>query len=266
MQILRNNIEPISQDMFQEIDYTVMRHAFDIHNEFGRFFDEKIYQEELAERCRSAGLNCETEVGIRVTYKTFSKSYYLDLLVEHGAVYELKTSETLNRGHESQLLNYLLVNQLRHGKLINFRPVSVQHRFVSTTISNNDRFEYSWLPINAPEPLSEAGRRFILLVQDLLREWGAFLDTNLYREAVTAMIVGPGTGIQPVDILVDRRTIGHQNMNLLNRSEAWHISSIRTAQSAYEEHLTRQLHHTGLNALYWINLNHRTITLKIIKK
>jgi GxxExxY protein len=266
MQISCNTrIDPITQDAFQKIDYEVMRHAFDLHNEFGRFFDEKIYQEELAERCRSTGLNCETEVEIRITYKTFSKVYYLDLLVEHGAVYELKTAETLNSNYEAQLINYLLINRLQYGKLVNFRPASVQHRFISTTLTDSDRFNYTWNSVATPSPPSESGQHFIQQLKDLLDEWGAFLDVTLYRDAILELTSGEYSGVKPVDIITGTRTVGTQNMCLLNPSEAWHLSSVRTAHSAYEEHLARKFRHTAVETLYWVNMDHRNITLKIIK-
>lgn len=40
----------LTQEEFSEVAYEVMRHVFDIHNELGRFFDEKIYKRELAHR------------------------------------------------------------------------------------------------------------------------------------------------------------------------------------------------------------------------
>ncbi|MEA2068095.1 MAG: GxxExxY protein, partial [Verrucomicrobiota bacterium] len=55
-------VEAIGQEQFHALDKVVMRHAFDIHNTLGRFCDERIYQKELARRCRAAGLSVEREV------------------------------------------------------------------------------------------------------------------------------------------------------------------------------------------------------------
>jgi hypothetical protein len=43
-------IRRLSQSEFGELAFDVMRHVFAIHNEIGRFFDEKIYKRELARR------------------------------------------------------------------------------------------------------------------------------------------------------------------------------------------------------------------------
>ena len=37
-------VRRISQDEFSELSFEVMREVFAIHNEIGRFFDEKIYK------------------------------------------------------------------------------------------------------------------------------------------------------------------------------------------------------------------------------
>lgn len=48
-------ISRIDEQDFYKIDHQMMRFAFDIHNEIGRLWDEKIYRNELANRCRKAG-------------------------------------------------------------------------------------------------------------------------------------------------------------------------------------------------------------------
>lgn len=141
---IEGEIKRIDEQEFYEIDYQVTGLAYAIHNEIGRLWDEKIYQNELANRCRAAGLgNVKTEVPISVLYKDFCKEYYVDLLVNDSIIYELKTVGKLNSEHEKQTLNYLLLLGLQHGKLINFRPASVQKRFVSTTLLPKDRYDFT---------------------------------------------------------------------------------------------------------------------------
>ena len=97
------------QERFHAVDKAVMRHVFDIHNTLGRFCDERIYQDELAERCRADGFDVQREVLLSASFQDFAKPYYLDMLVERGVIYELKAVETLNSGHQKQLINYLLL-------------------------------------------------------------------------------------------------------------------------------------------------------------
>jgi GxxExxY protein len=132
---IKRNIKRISEQEFRKIDYEITGLAFEIHNEFGRLWNEKIYQNELANRCREAGFtNVETEVPVIVTHKDFRKEYSIDLLLQDSIPYALKTVAKLNPEHDKQALNYLFLLGLQHGKLINFRPVSVEKRFVSTPL------------------------------------------------------------------------------------------------------------------------------------
>jgi hypothetical protein len=76
-----------------------------------------------------------------VSFEDFTKVYYIDLLI-NNAIYELKTAQFLAGEHEKQTINYLMLTGLNHAKLINFRPPSVQHRFVSTNLTPAKRYDF----------------------------------------------------------------------------------------------------------------------------
>ena len=67
-------------------------------------------------------------------FEDFCKTYYLDLLVQRGAVFELKAVESLSERHRRQLLQYLFLIDLPHGKLVNLRSGRVQQEFVNNTL------------------------------------------------------------------------------------------------------------------------------------
>lgn len=129
----------LSQQDFGDIAYEVMRQVFAIHNEMGRFFDEKIYKRELAHRMSGVLL----EEPIEVVFGTFRKPYFLDVLVAEGAIFEFKAVERLVARHRAQLLNYLLLCDFAHGKLINVRSESVEHEFVNTNWRPADRLKFT---------------------------------------------------------------------------------------------------------------------------
>jgi hypothetical protein len=80
-------IRRLDEHEFGEVVFETMRQIFSVHDEFGRFFDEKIYERELAFRIAGA----QTEVPIDVTFDGFCKRYFVDLLVAGGAIFELKS-------------------------------------------------------------------------------------------------------------------------------------------------------------------------------
>lgn len=257
-------IKPVEQERFHAVDKLVMRHVFDIHNTLGRFCDERIYQEALAQRCRDGGFEVQREVLLRVVYKDFEKLYYLDMFVDRSVIYELKAVDTLTSSHEKQLINYLLLADLGHGKLVNFRTGSVETRFVSTRLRRQDRIAFqvvdgTWLDD------SKTSRQLREIFCALLVDWGVFLDVNLYREALLHFLAGPEAGVQLVNIEVAGRLVGAQKMCLLNAHTAWHLSAVRDHPDFYEAHLVRLLHHTPLERIHWINLDQRTVTFKTLR-
>jgi len=255
----------IGQEQFHAADKLVMRHAFDIHNELGRFCDERIYKDELARRCRVDGYEVHQEVPLKASIRDFTKLYYLDMLLGRSIVYELKTVEALNTSHENQLINYLLLTGLNHGKLINFRPGSVVSRFVSTHLERADRSSYQ-LSDSDWQGDDEPSCHLRAMLCAILDDWGVFLDVNLYREALLYFMKGPDAGIQDVTIALAGRVVGTQQMFTLNAGTAWHLSAIRINQKAYESHLARLLRHLTLDRIQWINLDHRSVQLKTLAK
>jgi len=262
------NVKPkiISKQDFYQLDYNVMEIAFSIHNEFGRFWDEKIYKWELMRRCKEAGFeDVISELPIVVSYKGFQKRFYLDILFDSAVVYELKTVDSLNGKHQKQILNYLFLLGLCYGKLINFRQSSVQYRFVSTTVTPQNRFQFviddtKWINLDAE---SEWLKRFII---ELLQEWGAYLGTSLYDQAITFFRGGEENVVQHVKVISNDEEIGLQKMKLLTPGVAFQFSSINKDFAFYEQHLNRLLKHTSLAAIQWINFNKKTITFKTIIK
>lgn len=255
----------MSKSCFHEVDYRVMRHVFDIQNELGRFCHESIYQAELAHRCIGEGLLVVAEGEIVVTQASFRKSYFLDALLNGGAIYELKAVDSFNGQHESQLLNYLFLSGLREGKLVNFSSPSVQHRFVSTNIEPETRYSFAiddseWA---ADIPSSEKLR---VIVCELLSDWGAFLDINLYREAVFHFSGGEEQLLAPIDISVGERMVGHQKMHVLDEETALHISSTLRNIMPYRKQLHRVLSHTNLKQIQWINFCRNEIKLVTVRK
>ena len=254
----------ISRDDFYQLDYKVMGLAFTVHNDFGRFWDERIYQRELAHCCINAGFdNVLIEAPIIVSYKDFRKRYFVDLLIDDAIVYEFKAVKELRGEHHRQTLNYLFLFGLTFGKLLNFRPSSLESRFVSTTVATNDRFRFvvdeaQWVNLDAESEWLKA------LMLDLLHEWGAFLDTNLFVQAVAHFRGGEERVLKDVQVLGGSRRLGYQRMNLLTPEVAFKISAITSDLNFYEQHLQRILNHTALRAIQWINLNHNKIQFKTI--
>lgn len=255
-------IQAFDQESFGAIAYEVMEQAFEVHNKLGRFFDEQVYQQELAYMLESRAI---TEASIMVRHANFCKTYFIDLLVDQGAIFELKTVNHLADGHRAQLLNYLLLTESRNGKLINFRTERIEHEFVNTTLTHADRTTFD-VNDQAWDAAVLRASEIRCLVEEFIRDWGTGLDLQLYVDALTYYLGGEDCVVQNIDIMSEGRCIGHQKVRLAGIDAAFKFTTFTSSLENFESHALRFLKHTDLKYLLWINVRQGLVTMKTIKK
>jgi len=257
----KEEIKLITEQEFHKIDYDIMNTVFSIHNSLGRFLDEKLYNKALTEMIPGS----HREVEISVLHKDYTKKYYLDILIENSVIYELKTVTKLNSIHRLQLLNYLFLTNSNHGKLINFRPASVEYEFVSTKINKDIRFSYKF-DTNYWNKSDELCIFIEQKLKDLFADWGGFLDVDLYKSALIYFLGGEDNLETNIDILFNNKKIGEQKVILLNKNTTIHFSAVADNYEKYMIHLKRFLYNSNLKSILWININKETIILNKITK
>ncbi|WP_018954102.1 GxxExxY protein [Thioalkalivibrio sulfidiphilus] len=110
---------------------SIIASAYQVHNELGFGFLEKVYERALLVELSARGISAETQVITDVWYRDHVVgTYCIDLLVEKKVVCELKAVESLSRQHQVQLVNYLATTRMDLGLLINFgRSVEVRRKY-----------------------------------------------------------------------------------------------------------------------------------------
>ena len=255
-------VRRLGQQEFGRIAYDVMEHVFAVHHEMGRFFDEDIYRNAVASQVARS----QTEVLVEVRFEDYRKQYYIDLLVDGGAVFELKTIRAIGAPQRAQLLNYLLLTGLSHGKLVNFRHELVEHEFVNTHLELADRVafrivERGW---KDPGPMGRPLRPWLLA---LLRDVGTGLDINLYESAVSHIFGGDSAVTQEVAIFAGSRRLGSQRLRLAAPGWAFKVTAVDDSSlSDFEDHARRVLAHTTLDGFHWINVNRHSVAFTTIEK
>lgn len=258
-------IAVFDQEAFHAIDKMVTGEAFKVHNQFGRYMDEGLYQAELAQRFLARGFEVTRELKMTLTLDDFSKDYYADFLVNGGVIVETKTAETLTKEHTAQVLNYLFMSGLHHASLLNLRPESVQHRFVSTSFTLEQRQNITWDATNW-EPLCAACDTLKTTLTRTLGDWGARLDPLAYRDVVTHFLGGRSTVLKEVEIRSEHGLLGRQKMHLLSEDVAFSITSAIHRPTTALEHQRRFLQHTNLRAIQWVNLDGQKATLHTLQR
>lgn len=256
---VRANIRRPSADEFKSIAYDAMACIFQVHNEMGRFCDEKIYKRLVSKRFG----NIITEVPVIVSYDTFTKPYFLDMLIHECTIFELKAVERLSPEHRAQLLNYLLLADLPRGKLVNVRPEIVEHEFVNTTLRPEDRKRFTvddtqFLPLDETDFV---WRDFFL---GALRDWGMCLVLHLYESAISHVFGGEEAVLRNIEIIADNVKLGEQTVRLLSSGATFRVTAIYEGEQRYEQHARRFLNHTRLPAIHWVNVTRDTVRLKTL--
>jgi GxxExxY protein len=258
-------LQVFDQESFHQVDRRVTGLAFEIHNEFGRYLDERLYQGELTRRCREVGLQVEPELQINVTLEDFTKTYFADHLINGGVIVEDKAVAALSAAHRGQVLNYLFLCGLHHATLLNFRTERVQHAFASTSLTPVERRRYE---VMTPEwkPLTPRCRDLHDILLRLLAEWGAFLDPVLYRDGLTHLLGGEERIVSEIPVTSSGVVVGTQKMHLVTEGVAFSVTASTHRPAVVLQHQRRFLRHTPLRAIQWINLHHKRIDLRTIER
>jgi hypothetical protein len=115
-------------------------------------------------------------------------------------VFELKAVSGLNEHHRAQALNYLFLSELSRAKLFNFGATSVEHEFVSTTLTLAERRRLA-IDDRGRKPTSQESRLFFDYFIGLLNDWGTFLSLTVYYAALTHFFGGEETVIREVPVI-----------------------------------------------------------------
>jgi GxxExxY protein len=250
---------------FEKLDYRVMGHAYASQNALGRLCDESAYKTDLQTRLLADGFrSVQTEIPVTVTHRDFSKKYLLDLVADE-ALYELKADATLVAEHDAQLLNYMFLLGIRRGKLLNFRAPKVEGKIVATSLTPEVRRSFTEIAGRWSE-LTPACVTLRQTMLDLLRDWGAFLATELYQEALVHFLGGASNIERRVSLNRDGLDLGAQRMFIHAPGVAFRVTGFTENQSHIEIHLRRLLALTDIEAIQWINLNHAKIEFTTITR
>jgi GxxExxY protein len=255
------SLRSLGQKEFGALDYVLMPAVFESHGAIGCLADESVFAADIADRRERAGYSVDREVPVVVSHGSFSKTYFLDLVVDDSAVYKLKAVAQVAAEHQAQLLNYLLLLDVNHGKIINMQPRSVEHRFVNSnrTLAERRDFEIrdsAWG--GAPDVVS--------LLADVLKDWGTGLSLALYYQAIIHFLGGEAKVIRELPMRRDEVPLGNQRFYMVDDTSAFRLSAFDQPSQGYLKQIERLLAFSPLTAIHWNNIAHQAITFTTVKK
>jgi GxxExxY protein len=113
-----------------ERTYQIIGAAMEVHRELGSGFLEPVYQEAMEREMTSRGIQFQSQLEIRVTYKgeILKKTYQPDFVCFERVIVEIKALSTFSGAEEAQVLNYLKASGFTVGLLINFGAKSLEYK------------------------------------------------------------------------------------------------------------------------------------------
>ena len=107
--------------LHQDLTSLILKTFYEVYNELGYGFLEKVYQNALLIELRKNGLEATPNKKIKVYYKGENVgNYYTDIIVNNTIILELKAADYIVEEFENQLLNYLKGTDCEIGLLLNF--------------------------------------------------------------------------------------------------------------------------------------------------
>jgi len=103
--------------------------AFEVHQQLGYGFLERVYQRALQVELLRRGATAEIEKRIQVQYKgVVVGDYDADLIGDGCVAIEIKVASQYDKRDEAQLLNELKATGIKVGVLINFGRNKVEYK------------------------------------------------------------------------------------------------------------------------------------------
>ncbi|MEE9404846.1 MAG: GxxExxY protein [Algisphaera sp.] len=119
-----------------ELAYSVIGAAINVHRTLGPGFPESVYEEALSIELTEQKIRFERQCKVNVFYhERLVGQGLMDFFIEQQLVVELKAVEQLHPKHHAQTKAYLSATRCQLGLLINFHEAVLKdglHRIVNT--------------------------------------------------------------------------------------------------------------------------------------
>lgn len=117
----------ITQDLINNLSYSIIGCAIDVHKHLGPGLLESVYHACLLDEFETRKIPVKSQVHVPVLYKgkDLGGQLKLDFLVDNLIIVEIKAVDVMIPIYEAQLLSYLKLTGKPKGLLINFHSLNL---------------------------------------------------------------------------------------------------------------------------------------------
>ena len=116
--------------LYKDLTDRILKAAYQVHNELGCGFLEKVYQEALAIQMTEMNIPFQREKHLNVFYhgKCLQCDYIADFVIDDKVILELKSVTEMDNVFKAQTINYLKITGYKVGFLMNFGQEEFQFK------------------------------------------------------------------------------------------------------------------------------------------
>jgi len=124
--------------VYPELSYKITGILFEVHNELGRYLNEKQYGDSLESKLKENNISYEREKIVPIAFNGENKGRNkIDFSIEDKIVLEIKTKRVVTKEDYYQVRRYLKVQQKKLGLIVNFREkVLTPKRVLNPEVKN----------------------------------------------------------------------------------------------------------------------------------
>ncbi len=121
--------DKVNSYRYGELTKKIIGCAFEVQNNLGCGFLEKVYHKALTSEFNHKGLKVDSNKSIKIFYKEKEVGLYIpDFIIEDKVIVELKTVDFLTKTHVAQVINYLKATGYTVGLILNFNQPRLQYK------------------------------------------------------------------------------------------------------------------------------------------
>lgn len=127
-----------SELVYPELSYEITGILFDVHNELGRYCNEKQYADLIEKKLKEQKISYEREKILPVSFEGENiNRNRIDFIIENKIILELKCKRMIEKSDFYQMMRYLTACNKKLGLLVNLRAKYLQpKRILNSQFAN----------------------------------------------------------------------------------------------------------------------------------